>query len=171
VHQLHTTCPWYCLQFRWNKNTKVLESNTWRDRFTILWCIDPNNIEFTSVQTKGTCDIELMKSLLDKIKLKYSLEISQWKSIHIVLDNARYQKSYKIQDYAKELWIELEYLAPYCPHLNIIERLWKRLKSKLKNRYFATFKEFCEYILDVIWSIWSHYNKLKSLLAMNFQII
>ena len=171
VHQLHTTSTWYALQFRWNKNTKVFESNTWRKRLTVLWCIDPNNIEFTAVQTDLTCNIDLMKSLLDKLQNKYKEWLSIGKTIYMVLDNARYQKSYKVQDYAKELWIELVYLAPYCPHLNLIERLWKWFKKKLKNRYFATFEEFRFHIQYVIWSISNSYLELKSLLTFNFPII
>jgi transposase len=148
-----------------------LESNTWRNRFTILWCIDPNNLEFTSVETKWTCNLDLMSSLLEKIANKYEKLIKQWKRVYIILDNARYQKSYKIQELAEKLWIELVYLAPYCPHLNLIERLWKRLKSKLKNKYFEKFDVFCEYIMNLINNIWDYEDELKSLLTMNFQTI
>lgn len=150
VHQLHNTINWYCLQLKWNHNTKILESNTWRNRFTILWCVDPNNLDFISVETKYTCNLELMEQLLRKIADRYKDRIKQWKKVYIILDNARYQKSYKIQELAKSLWISLEYLAPYCPHLNIIERLRKRLKSKLKNKYIEKFDIFCEYIMNLI---------------------
>lgn len=171
VHQLHTTNNWYAIQIRWKKWTKVLESNTSRNRFTILWAIDPYNWEFISVETKETCNIEFMKLLLEKIAGQYKKRLEKWKKIYLVLDNAKYQKAYAVQDYAKELWISLQYLPAYCPHLNIIERLRRPLKKKLRNKYFPTFKIFCKHILTILSSIKSSYNELKWILDMNFWII
>lgn len=51
--------------------------------------------------------------------------------IHLFLDNARYQKYYTVQDYAKEKNIVLEYLPAYSPNLNLIERFWKFTKKVL----------------------------------------
>jgi transposase len=69
------------------------------------------------------------------------------------------------------LWITLEYLPPYCPHLNIIERLWKRLKKRLRNIYFPTFNWFCLYILSLLWEIENSFEQLQSTLKLNFGII
>jgi transposase len=171
VHQLHTTSTWYAIQFKWKANTKFLQSNTGRNRLTILGTIDPYNWEFISVQTKQTCNIEFMKLLLKTIADKYKDRIKSWKKIYLILDNARYQKAYEVQDYAKELWISLQYLPPYCPHLNIIERLRKRMKKKLKNIYFPTFEIFCNHILDILSSIEKSYEELKWILRLRFWII
>ena len=35
-----------------------------------------------------------------------------------------------VQNLAEELGIELLYLPPYSPNLNLIERLWKFVKKK-----------------------------------------
>jgi len=48
-----------------------------------------------------------------------------------VLDNARYQKCQSVADKAKELGIELLYLPPYSPNLNLIERLWRFVKKQV----------------------------------------
>ena len=45
--------------------------------------------------------------------------------ITIVLDNARYQRCKLVIAKAEELGIELLFLPPYSPNLNLIERLWK----------------------------------------------
>jgi Transposase and inactivated derivatives len=45
--------------------------------------------------------------------------------ITLILDNARYQRCHLVQQYAAALGIELLYLPPYSPNLNLIERLWK----------------------------------------------
>jgi transposase len=171
VHQLHTTNNWYAIQFKWKKWTKVLQSNTGRNRFTILWAINPHNWEFISVETKETCNIELMKLLLEKIANENQERLKKWKKIYMILDNARYQKAYVVQDYAKELWISLQYLPPYCPHLNIIERLRKWLKKKLRNIYFPTFDIFCNHILTILSSIQHSYKELQWILNMSFWII
>ena len=64
------------------------------------------------------------------------------KKIHIVLDNAKYQKCAIVTSLAKELSIELVYLPPYSPNLNLIERLWKFTKGRLRTRYYDNFITF-----------------------------
>ena len=135
VHQLHTTNIGYAIQRRWKKHTKILPTNTWRNRFTVLWAINPHNWDFISVETKAMCNMELAKLLIDKIVSFYKNEINAWVKIYMILDNARYQKAYDVQNYAKDNDIILQFLPAYCPHLNIIERVRKWLKNKLKNNY------------------------------------
>lgn len=72
------------------------------------------------------------------------------KEIHLVLDNARYQKCELAQATAKELGIHLEYIPPYSPNLNLIERMWKFVKGSLRTRYYDDFGEFCKRIDDII---------------------
>jgi len=52
--------------------------------------------------------------------------------INIILDNAGYNRSYEVKEAASKLKIKLIYLPPYCPNLNLIERLWKYFKKKVK---------------------------------------
>lgn len=51
----------------------------------------------------------------------------------IVLDNAPWHKSEKMDSKKKE-WkdkgVELFFLPPYCPHLNMIETLWRKMKHE-----------------------------------------
>lgn len=62
---------------------------------------------------------------------KFSFEIR--KLTVVVLDNASVHKSKKIKE-RLEFWqnrgLYFVYLPPYCPHYNIIERLWKELKAR-----------------------------------------
>ena len=91
--------------------------------------------------------------------------------ITIILDNARYQKCYLVQNYAKMLGIELVYLPTYSPHLNLIERLWKFVKKEcLYSKYYEYFGDFKNAIIDCLEKAHnSHYEKLNSLLTWNFQ--
>ena len=48
----------------------------------------------------------------------------------VVLDNARYQRCAQVMTLAASLHIELCFLPPYSPNLNLIERLWKFVKKQ-----------------------------------------
>jgi len=171
VHQLHTTNNWYAVQFKGKEYTKILSSNTWRKRFTIVWAVNPYTCKTSFVTTDWMCNKDLIKWLIDKICKDYKEAIFQNKNIYLILDNARYQKAKDVQEYANNMGINLCFLPPYCPHLNIIERLRKRLKKKLRNRYIALFLDFCNIISDIISSTQNSFSELKTLLALNFGII
>jgi len=70
--------------------------------------------------------------------------------IYIVLDNARYQKCKIVQDLAAELKISLVYIPPYSPNLNLIERLWKHVKGRLRIKYYDNFNEFKDKINSIV---------------------
>lgn len=80
--------------------------------------------------------------------------------VHLVLDNARYQKCAAVQELAEELSIALEYIPPYSPNLNLIERVWKFAKGELRSKYYGDFESFREKIDSVICST-SESNKTK----------
>jgi len=104
--------------------------------------------------------------LLDKLaKLNLNIPIT------LVLDNARYQKCKKVQEQADSLKIELLYLPPYSPNLNLIERLWKFVKKKcLYAKYYEDFLTFSSAISDCLETAHIKYKKeLDSLLSLRFQ--
>jgi transposase len=171
VHQLHTTHNWYAVQFKGKKNTKVLASNTGRNRFTVIWAVNPQTCQTSFVTTTGMCNQEVVKLLIDEICKDYKSDIENWKKIYLILDNARYQRAKEVTLYAEKMKVELCFLPPYCPHLNVIERLRKWLKKKLRNRYIPLFTEFCDIITDIMKSTQNNVSELSSLLAMNFGII
>ena len=171
VHQLHTTNNGYAVQFRGKAKTKVLASNTGRNRYTVIWAVNPKTCHTSFVTTTGMCNKEVVKLLIDEIYTDYKQDIEEWKTIYLILDNARYQRAKEVTEYAIEKKIELCFLPAYCPHLNVIERLRKRLKKKLRNRYIPSFTEFCNIITDIMKSTKNCISELSSLLAMNFWII
>jgi transposase len=73
---------------------------------------------------------------------------------------------------ALELNIELLFLPPYAPNLNLIERLWKFTKKCcLNSTYYDNFVLFRESITDFLEHVGqTHNEELKSLLTLNFQI-
>ena len=105
---------------------------------------------------------------MKKISKKYPGE-----KISLVMDNARYQYNNQVKELAASLDLELLYLPPYSPNLNLIERLWKLVKTKcLRNRYYENFGEFKAAIDSCLTNLnGSQRDALKSLLTENFQIL
>ena len=64
-------------------------------------------------------------------------------TIHIILDQAGYNRSEAVTDFAHANNIKLHFLPPYSPNLNPIERLWKVMNEKIRNnRVFSSAVEF-----------------------------
>jgi len=92
--------------------------------------------------------------------------------IQVFLDNARYSWNKEVRLEAKKLNIKLIFLPPYSPNLNLIERLWKFLKKKIrKNIYYHTFKKFAKAIYNFFKNIEQYQAELKTLLTLKFEII
>jgi transposase len=94
------------------------------------------------------------------------------KSIHLVMDNARYQRCGAVSGAARKYRIRLVYLPPYSPNLNLIERFWKLLRKKvLQNRYYQTFDDHAKAIDNFIREVNAglHEREMNSLITLNFQ--
>ena len=91
--------------------------------------------------------------------------------ITVVLDNARYQRCALVQAMAQNLNIELLYLPPYSPNLNVIERFWKFVKKQcLYSKYYPDSASFQEAILTCIGQApTAHKAELERLLTLRFQ--
>jgi hypothetical protein len=92
--------------------------------------------------------------------------------ITLVLDNARYQKCQLVEALALSLGIELLYLPPYSPNLNLIERLWKLVKQEcLGCRVLPTYEAFAGTIDECLASINTrHRHQTDTLLNLEFQL-
>jgi transposase len=80
-------------------------------------------------------------------------------------------RSVKLFGIAETLNIELLYLPPYSPNLNLIERLWKFVKKEsLYSKYYSEFKDFKKIINDCLDQTDTTYKQeLDSLLTLRFQ--
>jgi transposase len=89
----------------------------------------------------------------------------------VVLDNARYQRCQLVQNLAQSLGIELLFLPPYSPNLNLIERFWKFVKKQcLYSKYYADHHAFQHAISECIEQAPAkHQEALASLLTLKFQ--
>lgn len=73
---------------------------------------------------------------------------------------------------AHKLGIELLFLPPYSPNLNLIERVWKFTKKTcLNSQYYPEFGLFKDRIDTFLANMHNtHKADLDSLLTLNFQI-
>jgi len=60
--------------------------------------------------------------------------------INIVLDNYRVHHAKIVEKACKILNICLIFLPPYCPFLNPIEDIWRKLKKKINKSFLKSFR-------------------------------
>lgn len=144
-----------------------IRSNTGRQRLNINGVINPTTQE-SIIRYDETINAQSTLRLFQQIEEQNPVA----EKIYIICDNARYYRSKIVKDYLSESIIELIFLPPYAPNLNLIERYWKFFKKKvLYGRYyetFALFKKAC----DAFFSAADRYrSELQTLLTDNFHII
>jgi transposase len=137
-----------------------------RKRFNVFGALDAIEHKLYTITNDTYINARSVCELLHKIT-KHNVGIP----ITFVLDNARYQKCKIVTELAEELKIELLYLPPYSPNLNLIERLWKFVKKQcLYSKYYSDFLVFKETISDCLNKTHTKHKKsLDSLLTLNFQ--
>lgn len=168
MHQVHNNENDYCWQFKGKKHTKTIGSNTGRRRLNIIGALNAITKETTIILTESNCDKYLLIVFLEEIKLQYN----STDKIYIILDNASYNRAYEVVEKAKELNIELVYLPPYAPNLNLIERLWKFFKKKVvKNCYYETYQMFYNAVNEFFFNFKSYQNEVNKIFSLNFGII
>ncbi len=150
----------------WGKVRHWVKTCSGRRRFNVLGALNfvskkietvTNDSYITSVQV-----VELLVKLADKYV---------GAPIVIVLDNARYQTCNFVKDKAAELGIQLIFLPTYSPNLNLIERVWKFIKSEVLNAvYIESFEDYSSRISKFVNAIDTVCaDRMFSLVTENFQ--
>lgn len=129
----------------YSKARRFVRTFSGRKRYNVLGAINFMTKRVHTVTNTTYITATEICQMLRNVSSEYA-----GKKIHIVLDNARYQKCEIVTSLAKELAIDLVYLPPYSPNLNLIERLWKFTKGKLRVKYYSNFKSFREAIDSII---------------------
>lgn len=139
-----------------------------RNRFNVLGALDVITHELYTITNETYINAQSFCDLLWKL---YNLNLGI--PITLILDNARYQKCAIVQELAKFLNIELLYLPPYSPNLNLIERLWKFVKKEcLYSKYYSDFNSFKTAIINCLsCTHTTHKKELSSLLTLKFQTL
>ncbi len=153
----------------WIKQGKNFQicSNTGRQRLNINGAVSLDTLNLV-MRYDDTINAQSTIELFKQIEIAYPYAIK----VTVICDNARYYRSKLVKAYIEDSRIELMFLPPYAPNLNLIERYWKYFKKNvLYNRYYETFKEFKQACTGFFENADEHHSSLRSLLAANFQII
>jgi transposase len=164
THPQHNSVPAY----GWIKRgqDKELKANCGRQRLNINGAINIETLEpvtgfYDTINAQATID------LFTKIEAKHP----EADVIYIIVDNARYYRSCLLKEHVEGTKIELIFLPPYSPNLNLIERYWKFFKKKVQNnRYCETFDEFKQACKNFFRKRKKYLPELQSLLTENFHV-
>lgn len=154
------------LGFLWSVVRLFIQAPSGRQRFNVLGALDAVTKEvFLVTNQTYITSVEVCELLTQLAASTTGLPIT------VVLDNARYQRCNLVITHAASLGIELLFLPPYSPNLNLIERLWKFVKKQcLYSRYYDKFDKFKQAISDCLENASvKHKDELNSLLTLNFQ--
>lgn len=153
------------LGYLWCLTRIFVKTPSGRKRFNVLGALNGITKELITVTNDTYITSTQVCELLGLIANKCSLPIT------VVCDNARYQRCKLVMDEAKKLGIELLFLPPYSPNLNLIERLWKLVKKRcLSSKYYSDFCLFKGAINNFLAEMHDKYKaELSSLLTLNFQ--
>jgi transposase len=88
------------------------------------------------------------------------VSIRTGRRVEVITDNAKYHHARLHKDWRERhvTDFELDYLPPYSPDLNPIERVWKLTRRRcLHNRYFANLQEVIEAV-EAVFAGWTNRN-------------
>jgi transposase len=111
IHFLHQMVASYAWILK--GTTKVLPTNTGRQRINVLGAYEPRAQELIYLETLDSCNGDLVKALLEKVRALHPNV-----PVIFILDNVRYQHAPVVTATAEALQIHLEYLPSYSPNLN-----------------------------------------------------
>jgi transposase len=142
-----------------------IRSPSGRNRFSVLGAWE------VATQTLHTVTTDAYVTATTVVALLLQLRASTHLPITVVMDNARYQHCRLVMTTAATLEIELLFLPPYSPNLNLIERLWKFTKRKvLYNKYYENYDAFKTAIRSCLAKVPFEYRQeLTSWMAPSFQ--
>jgi len=154
------------LGFLWSFTRIFVKAPSGRQRFNVLGALNAISKELITITNTTYITSTQVCELLKKIAL------TSQNPITLVLDNARYQRCDLVINLANELGIELLFLPPYSPNLNLIERVWKFTKKQcLNSKYYSDFNLFKSAISSFLSSMHqTHATELKTFLTLEFQL-
>lgn len=154
--------------FLWCLTRLWFRAPSGRQRFNILGALNAVTFEVTTVCNSAYIHSWSVVELMFKLR-KGKRRVGQ--PISIILDNAPYQACWLVKNVAKLLSIDLVFLPPYSPNLNLIERLWKFVRKKCCHSVpYDTFEEFCSALQSCVEDGHIRYQEeLCTLLTWKFQ--
>jgi transposase len=145
---------------------RFIKAASGRQRFSVLGALNAVTKELVAITEHTYINAVSVCALLEKLHERF-----RDLPIVLIMDNARYQRCKLVLEKALSLGIQIIFLPPYSPNLNLIERLWKFVKKKvLYNQYYPKYERFYSAILNCLEQTDSTYKEeLETLLVPRFQ--
>jgi len=154
------------LGYLYSLTVRFIKAASGRKRFSVLGALNAITKEVVTITDHGYINAISVCELLQKLH-------NQFRNLPIVviMDNARYQRCALVEEKALKLGIQIIFLPPYSPNLNLIERLWKFVKKKtLYNQYYPLYEQFHQAISNCLEETGTTYKQdLDTLLVAKFQ--
>jgi transposase len=163
-HPQHNNMPFYGWIYKGEE--KAIKTNSGRERINLNGALNLEDMDITVLSEKKINTHSMMRLILQIVEKQPTGEI------FLIMDNASYNHSYELKLFLSDHpRVQLIYLPPYSPNLNIIERLWKFFHQKHHDKYFEKFKEFETEVLSFFKNIHQYDKELKTLLTDSFQTL
>lgn len=153
----------------WSLEPVVVRTSTGRHRVNVLGALNALRPEMYSVTEPAYVNAQTVCDLVRYLRAEHP-----GRSLHLIMDNARYQRCRLVESCARKNNVNLVFLPPYSPNLNLIERLWKLMKKEaLAGKYYATKQEFEAAVIGFLDRLndGQYEEQITSLLTTNFQVL
>jgi len=166
THPTHNSVP-VCGWIR-KGEVRQIKQNTGRQRVNIIGTIDVDTKKVYHTLHKTVNTEAFIKHLAMLLEFYAGASL-----VRIFADNAKYIKNEKVFKFVRGTNIYIDFIPPYAPNLNLIERVWKLMKKVVRgNHFIETFSEFKKEILKFLEELPSQFSiELETLITENFQII
>ena len=144
-----------------------------RKRLNILGAYSPQDQEYLDLRVpKGTIAAAQVIELLTRMRERHP----GTKKFILYLDNARYQHARVVREWVearKTQGVEfvLEFLPPYSPNLNLIERLWKFLRKHALQQWHASYEAMQAAVARVLDHLEDYWEELTALMTERFHLV
>lgn len=145
--------------------TKEVPSNTGRERLNLNGALNSETHEIV-FREDDSINAQSTIALFQQIEEKHPSAVR----IHIIADNAKYYRAQLVKDHLARSKIDLIFLPPYAPNLNLIERVWRLFREEVSSEYHERFSEFRARSHEFLANLLDYKERLSTLLAENFEI-
>ena len=92
--------------------------------------------------------------------------------IMLICDNASFHKAKWLTEWVSKQnnWLRLEFLPPYSPDFNPIERLWRWIKTEhMHNRCWKSLDELKKHLIQVVKDVKERSSELTSVMRQEVE--
>ena len=136
-------------------------------RMNLIGAFEVGTGVFYGIMTKFSVNATRFRRFL--CHLKHEMRTDK---IIVICDNASFHKAKWLTEWVlkQNSWLRLEFLPPYSPDFNPIERLWRWIKTEhIHNRCWKTLDELKEHLIQVVKDVKQRSSELTSVMRQEIE--